>query len=145
MPHGAIPGNSERCAECVALLLGRGGGAGQAGGGRAGLIGWRRGQPGRVRGAVHRGAAAGTTIKHLPGTARFDEHRQSRSDKLTSQSENLLQAAATGEALLDAELGPLAARDPGRFSRLNARMQARAPPGALPCAATEIVCSVGEW
>lgn len=36
----------------------------------------------------------------------------------------LLQAAATGEALLDEELGTLAARDPGRFSRLNARMQA---------------------
>ncbi len=38
----------------------------------------------------------------------------------------LLQAASTGEALLDEELGSLAARDPGRFSRLNLRMQARA-------------------
>lgn len=37
----------------------------------------------------------------------------------------LLQAAATGEALLDEELGSLAARDPSRFARLNSRMQVR--------------------
>ncbi|KAK9901211.1 hypothetical protein WJX75_000422 [Coccomyxa subellipsoidea] len=35
----------------------------------------------------------------------------------------VLQAAATGEALLDSELGALAARDPSRFSRLNQRLQ----------------------
>ncbi|BDA45455.1 hypothetical protein COCOBI_07-2420 [Coccomyxa sp. Obi] len=35
----------------------------------------------------------------------------------------VLQAAATGEALLDRELGALAARDPSRFSRLNQRLQ----------------------
>lgn len=36
---------------------------------------------------------------------------------------SVLQAAATGEALLDRELGALAARDPSRFSRLNQRLQ----------------------
>lgn len=35
----------------------------------------------------------------------------------------VLQAAATGEALLDSELGALAARNPSRFSRLNQRLQ----------------------
>lgn len=38
----------------------------------------------------------------------------------------LLQAAATGEALLEGELETLAARDPSRFSRLNQRLQASA-------------------
>ena len=40
---------------------------------------------------------------------------------------SVLQAAATGEALLDRELGALAARDPSRFSRLNQRLQVRPP------------------
>lgn len=44
----------------------------------------------------------------------------------------LLQAAATGEALLDDELGDLARRDPSRFSRLTQRFQARPLP-AVAC------------
>ena len=39
-------------------------------------------------------------------------------------TEGILQAAATGEALLDDELAGLARRDPSRFQRLNQRLQA---------------------
>ncbi|KAK9839106.1 hypothetical protein WJX74_009684 [Apatococcus lobatus] len=43
-------------------------------------------------------------------------------------TQGLLQAAATGEALLDDELAGLARRDPSRFQRLNQRLQASQGP-----------------
>ncbi|KAK9843389.1 hypothetical protein WJX84_005287, partial [Apatococcus fuscideae] len=43
-------------------------------------------------------------------------------------TEGILQAAATGEALLDDELAGLARRDPSRFQRLNQRLQASQGP-----------------
>jgi hypothetical protein len=46
----------------------------------------------------------------------------------------LLQAAATGEALLDDELGDLARRDPSRFSRLTQRFQVQPLTWCLGCA-----------
>ena len=53
--------------------------------------------------------------------------RRLRPDNMPNFAElvmqGLLQAAATGEALLDDELAGLARRNPSRFQRLNQRLQ----------------------
>ncbi|KAK9820041.1 hypothetical protein WJX72_005403 [[Myrmecia] bisecta] len=65
--------------------------------------------------------------------------RRLRPDNTTAFAELLvaaiLQAAATGETLMDEELTQLARRDVSKFHRLNQRLQAQAPRGALHSAA----------